>query len=389
MEVPTLHAPPTTADQRDRFASAYRLLDDAVQRHTFPGCSFAVLFADEVVALDAVGRFTYDPDSPPATIHTVYDLASLTKVLATTAMAMVLYDRNQISLDEPLGRLLPAFIAGEPAGSQRHRVTLRMLLDHSSGLPGYLPLYQSAHDPDALFEACLKLPLETVPGTRAEYSDLGFILLGRALERAASEAMDTFCRREIFEPLCMDSARFCPPTTWKVAIPPTEDNRPFRGGPVQGVVHDENAYVLGGVAGHAGLFAPAFDCLRFAQGILHHGVGASGKRVFARETVSLFPSRSNQPPGTSRALGWDTPTPPSSAGKYFSPQSIGHLGFTGTSLWIDRETGLAIVLLSNRTWPTRENEAIRELRPQFYDAVAGTLMPALRAVENLRTKVIG
>ncbi len=384
MEPRAVSAPPTTADQRKRFASAYQVLEKAIRDRAFPGCAFAVLFAGDIVALDGLGHFTYDSGASPVTISTIYDLASLTKVLATTAMAMLLHDRHLLPLHQPIAELLPAFAAGAPASSPRHRVTVRMLLDHSSGLPGYARLFEQASTPEALYHAALELPLEAEPGTRVSYSDIGFFLLGRALERIAREEMNTFCHREIFQPLCMDTTRFCPPAGWKAAIPPTEDDTTFRHRVVQGEVNDENASVLGGVAGQAGLFSNALDPLRFAECILAHGKTPGGKQLFAAETVQLFSTRSEQPPGSSRALGWDMPTAPSSSGKYFSAGSIGHLGFTGTSLWIDPEASLAAVLLTNRTWPDRKNDAIREVRPQFYDAVAGTLLPGVKALTGLR-----
>ncbi len=387
MEPRAITAPATTADQRKRFAATYAVLEGAIKAHAFPGCAFGVLFAGDVVALDGLGHFTYEAGSSAVTINTVYDLASLTKVLATTALAMLLHDRNKLQLDQPLSEILPAFAARESAGSPRSRVTVRMLLDHSSGLPGYARLFLQASTPEALYDAALRQPLEAEPGTRVAYSDIGFLLLGRALERIAGEEMDSLCHRDIFQPLCMDTTRFCPPDGWKPAIPPTEDDTAFRHGIVQGVVNDENAFVMGGVAGQAGLFSNALDPLRFAQCILAQGKTPAGKQLFAPETVRLFSQRSEQPAGNSRALGWDTPTEPSSSGRYFSPASIGHLGFTGTSLWIDPESSMAAVLLTNRTWPSRENQQIREVRPQFYDAVAGTLLPGVKVLTGIRAWV--
>lgn len=384
MEPRAISAPPTASRQRERFASTYKVLEEAIRNKAFPGCAFAVLFAGEIVALDGLGHFTYDAESPEVTINTVYDLASLTKVLATTSMAMLLHDRQLLSLDQTLFALLPAFAAGAPAGSSRRRVTIRMLLDHSSGLPGYARLFESAHTPEALYHAALQLPLEAEPGSRTEYSDIGFLFLGRALEHLAGEEMDSFCRREIFQPLCMDTTHYCPPPGWKDSIPPTEVDTAFRHSVVKGEVNDENTAVLGGVSGQAGLFSNALDLLHYARCILSGGKAENGKQLFQPETVRHFMTRSHQPPGSSRALGWDTPTKPSSSGRYFSDTSVGHLGFTGTSLWIDPETSLAAVLLTNRTWPDRQNHSIREIRPQFYDAVAGTLLSGVKAITEIR-----
>ena len=206
-------------------------------------------------------------------------------------------------------------------------------------------------------------------GTRAEYSDIGFILLGEVLAQQAGLALELFARQEIFTPLGMSRTRFLPPTEWKPAIPPTEDDQRFRKRLIQGEVNDENAYVMRGVAGHAGVFAPAIDLANFAECMLRHGAP-----LLKSETVQLFTHREPSPPGTSRALGWDTPSPTeSSAGKHFSPLSFGHLGFTGTSLWIDPTRQLSVTLLTNRTWPNRASQAIREVRPQLHDAIVEAL----------------
>ena len=336
-----------------------------------------------MVALDAAGRFTYDPDSPEVTPSTVFDLASLTKVMVTTAVAMVLYDKGRanrarvqqeprgvLDLDARLGDILPAFVVGGERGLHRERVTLRMLLAHSSGLPGYGRLFETHHTPEGMLRAALHTPLEVLPGARAEYSDIGFILLGKALEVMSGDLMVRFFSREIASPLGLETARFCPPEDWRRYIPPTEEDRVYRRRVIQGEVQDENCNALGGIAGHAGLFSHALDVLRFAACILAEGRTAHGRYLFQPETVRLFATRQSVPEGTTRALGWDTPSEQSSSGRHFSASSIGHLGYAGTSLWIDPVRKLAVVLLTNRTWPDRSNKAIQEVRPAFHDAVA-------------------
>ena len=339
MPPPQLIVPGSALAQRRQFAVAYSILEQAVAARAFPGAAFSVLAGGQVVALDGVGNFTYEPTSPSVTASTVYDLASITKVLATTSMAMLLHQDGKLPLDRPLAGILPAFAAGEGAGSARRQVTLRMLLAHASGLPGYARLFAGHAGRAALLEACLGLPLEAAPGTRAEYSDPGFILLGQALEAIAGEALDAFCAREIFTPLGMDSTCFRPPEDWRPAIAPSEIDTTFRRRVIQGEVQDENCSILGGVAGHAGLFSNAIDPLRYAACLLGKdgipGLAAAGTRLFAAPTVQLFCTRAALPPGSSRALGWDTPSPPSSSGRFFSRHSAGHLGFAGTSLWID------------------------------------------------------
>jgi CubicO group peptidase (beta-lactamase class C family) len=251
-----------------------------------------------------------------------------------------------------------------------------MLLAHSSGLPAYEKLFLRARTREALLHDVFTMPLAADPGSRAEYSDIGFILLGAALERLADETLDRFCQREVFAPLGMTSTTFNPPLDIRSQIPPTADERGsgsakpgggFRARIIQGEVQDENASVLGGVAAQAGVFSTAEDLARFANAMLD-------PRGFLRPTtVSLFTRRELTPADTSRALGWDTPSAPSQSGKYFGPASYGHLGYTGTSLWIDPERRLSITLLTNRTWPDCSNHAIKEVRPRFHDAVIEAL----------------
>ena len=365
--------PQPTRTGRQRFPVAHAVLEQAVRDRAFPGAAYGILHNGEVVALESTGRFTYDATSPLVTPSTMFDLASVTKVMSTTAIAMLLYDRKILSLDMRVGDILPRFVIGAAPGSGKSYVTLRMLLAHSSGLPAYVRLFEQNHSPDAMLRAALHLPLDAPPNTRAEYSDIGFILLGKALEVLSRETLARLFDHEIAIPLGLQTARFWPPVDMRPQIPPTENDTAIRHRIIQGEVQDENCSALGGAAGHAGLFANALDVLRFADCILADGRTASGKQLFQPETVKLFATRQTEPAGTTRALGWDTPSTPSSSGKFFSPKSIGHLGYAGTSLWIDPERRLAVVLLTNRTWPDRANDAIRTVRPAFHDAVAQDL----------------
>ncbi|HUY82642.1 MAG TPA: serine hydrolase domain-containing protein [Acidobacteriaceae bacterium] len=361
-----------------RFSAARAVIEQAIASRAFPGAAWGVLQNGEILALDAAGHLTYNNDSPAVTPATIFDLASVTKVVVTTALAMLLYDRRILLLDALLGDILPGFVIGMRPGSEKRHVTLRTLLAHSSGLPGYAPLFEQHHSPEGLLRAALHLPLEAPPNTRAEYSDIGFILLGKALEVLSGDILPRLFAREIAAPLGLESATFCPPSPAHPHIPPTEDDTTFRHRILQGEVQDENCYTLGGAAGHAGLFAHAQDILRFAACILADGRTASCLQLFQPETVRLFATRQTAPAGTTRALGWDTPSDPSSSGKFFSPSSIGHLGYAGTSLWIDPARQLAVVLLTNRTWPTRNrpdrsSNAIKQVRPAFHDAIAAGL----------------
>jgi len=359
-----------------RYASVYRVLSDAIAAHAFPGCAFGVLAGGKVVIQDGLGHFTYEEDAPAVTAETVYDVASLTKVVSTTAAAMLLNQRGQLDLDMPLGELLPGFVVGRAPGEHARYVKVRHLLAHNSGLPGYVDFFRTVTTPSALFRACLELRLEAEPGARAEYSDPGFILLGKALEVCTREYLATWARREIFEPLGLRATGFCPPPAARPAIPPTEEDSTLRNRRIQGEVQDEHAWLLKGAGGHAGLFSNVPDLLRFAAEILSAGAGSgtnsTGSGLFDASTVEVFAERQS-PEGSSRALGWDTPSLNSSSGRYFSANSIGHLGFSGCSLWIDRDAGVAAVLLTNRTWPDRQSQLIREIRPAFHDAVREAL----------------
>jgi CubicO group peptidase (beta-lactamase class C family) len=359
--------------QEQRFARSFQVLRDAIDQHAFPGAAISVTWRGEIVALSGTGRFTYEPDSSAVQRETVYDLASVTKVVATTPMAMILYDRGLLDIEAPVMSLVPEFGGNHSDDPRRAAVTVRMLLAHASGLPAYVRLFEKHRTRDEMLRAAFATRLESDPGTRAEYSDIGFIVLGELLSRVAGEAIDTFCQREVFGPLGMSHTGFLPPADWKPLIPPTVDDRETRGRIVQGEVHDENAWAMGGVAGHAGVFGNCDDLARFAQCMLDRGMLSGSKPLLRDETIKLFTQRQTSPAGTSRALGWDTPSSPSQSGKYFSPHSFGHLGYTGTSLWIDPERDLAIALLTNRTWPDRSSQAIKQVRPQFHDAVVEAL----------------
>jgi len=355
------------AEQDTRFSAALALLREALQAKVFPACSLAVTHRGQPLLLRSLGQFTFDPSSQKVTDDNhLFDIASITKVVATTAMAMILYERGLLDLDTPIVAIVPEFASSGDA--RRKEVTLRMLLAHSSGLPAYVKLYLQALTPQALLSSAFQTELTADPGDRTEYSDIGFIVLGVALARIADEPLETFCRREILGPLGMVKTTFNPAASLRSTCVPTANDLEFRHRMIQGEVQDENASVMGGVAGHAGLFSTARDLSVFALAML-----SAGDSIVRRETISLFTSRQVSPPGTSRALGWDTPSAPSQSGRHFSSRSFGHLGYTGTSLWIDPEKDLSIVLLTNRTWPDCKNQGIRQVRPQVHDAIVEAL----------------
>jgi serine-type D-Ala-D-Ala carboxypeptidase len=403
-----VHRPlfPAFDKQNQIFSRAFSVLQEAISQRAFPAASIAVTLNSELRALKSFGTFVYennpgniesaesapllasfarsgsfdDARSDVLSPATLFDVASLTKPVATTAMAAILYERGLLELDAPIIGTIPEF--GSPSDPRRAEITSRMLLTHSSGLPAYEKLFLKAHSPDELLQSALQTPLTADPATRAEYSDIGFMILGLALERLSQESLDVFCQREIFGPLGMSNTTFKPSKAIQTQIPPTADEREqaglasgphsrstFRNRIIQGEVQDENASLLGGVAGHAGLFSTAHDLAIFASTMLQ-----GGTPILRPETVALFSRRQSAPAGTSRALGWDTPSSPSQSGKYFGPHSYGHLGYTGTSLWIDPDRQISITLLTNRTWPDCSNQAIKQVRPKFHDAIIEALI---------------
>jgi CubicO group peptidase (beta-lactamase class C family) len=378
----------------------------------YPGAVVAVGRHGRLALLAAAGHYGVD-DPRPVDPATIYDLASLTKVVGLTTACLLLVDEGKLDLDAPVRTYLPEF-----QGTDKDRVTIRHLLTHSSGLPAWRPLFQEAATRAAALVLVDTTPLSVAPGDSFIYSDLGAITLAQVVERIAGERLDRYLARRVFEPLGMTATRYLPPRRWRARIAPTENDSVFRHRMIHGEVHDENAGRLGGVSGHAGLFGNAPDLARFAAWLLElrsggltpgpttegsplgcpgvaansatqrsQGTGANmrlgcGTPVHGRgdslpvvspATVALFTTRQNLPPGSSRALGWDTPSPPSSAGTRLSARAFGHTGFTGTSIWIDPERDLFIILLTNRVHPTRENTRILRVRPKVADLVVEAL----------------
>jgi beta-N-acetylhexosaminidase len=353
--------------------SAYDLLDRAVADGAFPGGVLAVGWNNQL-ALHTFGKLASDKKSSRVQPDTIYDVASLTKPIVTTTAVMLLAQQKHMDLDAPVERYLPEFAAAaksDPDPGWRGRVTLRMLLSHDSGLPGHRDFYKTAKGSRAILARVMAEPLVREPGTQIEYSDLGFILLGGVVERLTGLPLDQFAQQNIFKPLGMATSLFNPPRGLRERIAPTEHDTEYRKRLLRGEVDDENAWAMGGVAGHAGLFSTAGDIAVFAQTLLNGGI-YTHHRLLARATIEEFTAR-RALGGSARALGWDVPTEPSSAGRYFPPASFGHTGFTGTSLWIDPERKLFVILLTNRVNPNRANEKIRQVRPALHDAVVQAL----------------
>jgi CubicO group peptidase (beta-lactamase class C family) len=352
------------------------IVEAAVAERAFPGGVLAVGRDGALVHLRAFGRLSYDPGAAEVATDTLYDLASLTKVVVTTTLSMILVDEGSHST--PV-----CTRSSRPSGPAKEQVTVRHLLTHSGGLQWWAPLYKEVRGKEAYLERIVAMELAYDPGAKTVYSDLGIILLGDILERVSGTPFEDLARKRVLEPLAMKDSRYRPPAGLLDRIAPTE-NDPWRGRVVRGEVHDENALALGGVAPHAGLFATAPDLAHLAQALLDGGT-FGGRRIVSRATVELFTERAGVPV-SSRALGWDTTTDESgqrsstpgqpgysSAGSLFSARSFGHTGFTGTSMWMDPQRGLYVILLTNRVHPTRENNKIRDTRAQVADAVVRAL----------------
>jgi CubicO group peptidase (beta-lactamase class C family) len=306
--------------------------------------------------------------SAPVDENTIYDMASLTKVVATTTAAMILEEQGLLDLDRTVASYLPEFNAPDKAA-----ITVRMLITHRGGLEAFAPLYREFKGREQYLAQINTRPLKSQPGTATVYSDWDLILLQLVIERLTSQTLDQFVAEKVFTPLGMTGTMFNPDSlTLFARIAPTEIDS-VRGGLVRGKVHDENAWAIGGVSGHAGLFSTARDLTVFAQMLLNGGE-YNAVRIARPATIARWTAPQSRT--SSRALGWDTPSKGSSAGNYFSPRSFGHTGFTGTSIWIDPEKNLFVILLTNRVNPTRDNNRHVPLRRAVADAAQMSIMDA-------------
>lgn len=344
----------------ERLATIDRVVQRGVDAGGYPGAAVVVGRNGFTVLSHSFGSLDWTGKARVSTDNSLYDLASLTKVLATTTAMMVLFDRGKIDLDSPVSRYVPDF-----KGGLRDQVTVRQLLTHTSGLPAGRELWRIAKTPAEARAAVLASPIKCKPGACYEYSDLGADLLGFIVESVSGERMDTFLLRTVYGPLGMKDT-FFRVSPWDVARTAPTEIAPPRGYPLRGEVHDENAYALGGVAGHAGLFSTASDISVFAQMMLNGGV-FDGQRVVSDSTIALFTRRT----AGHRALGWDTCDGGAGCGQYMSERAFGHTGFTGTSLWIDPDRKMFVVLLTNRVHAARArrpSKIIADVRNDLADA---------------------
>ncbi|MEO6527195.1 MAG: serine hydrolase [Gemmatimonadaceae bacterium] len=356
-------APSAVGMSAARLATIDRVVERGIRAGGYPGAAVVVGRKGAAVWEKGFGRLGWTGDAGSVVAErTIYDLASLTKVIGTTTAAMILFDEGKIRLDDPVVKYIPEF-----NGGGKEAVTIRLLLEHRSGLPAGRDLWRIAHTPEEARAAVISTNLFAAPGKFYEYSDLGADMLGFVIEAVSGQSLDKFLDERVFTPLGMADTRFRPDASLRGRIAPTELTPP-RGYPLRGEVHDENAYALGGVAGHAGLFSTASDLSIFAQMLLNRG-SYNGTRIVADSTVALFTRRSA---GT-RALGWDTCAGHGGCGTYMGPNAYGHTGFTGTSLWIDPDREMFVVLLTNRVHAAkarRPAKVISDIRADLADAAA-------------------
>lgn len=354
-----------TKEEVNDFSAVDKIITNAIEDGAFPGSVVLAFKEDGVAYHKSFGHHTYDKKVEVAT-NTVYDLASLTKVIATTSAVMLCYERNLIELDKPVAFYLPRFSV-----NRKEKITVKNLLLHNSGLPAWRKFYGREINEDEIIDEILTAKLEYNTGAKTVYSDLGMITLGKIVEKVTGKELDKFCKDEIFDRLKMNSTFFNPPDSVKYRIAPTENDKYWRKRLLIGEVHDEAASLLHGVAGHAGLFSTASDIAKLLYVYINEGK-CRKDQIFSKETIDLFTKRFSDM--STRALGWDTKSAVgSSAGSLFGAKSFGHTGFTGTSVWIDPDKKLFVVFLTNRIYPTRENKKLYRVRPKLHNAIVNAL----------------
>lgn len=356
------------AAEEDRYVSVAETLQASVRAGAFPGCTAAFGTSREILWQGAFGFLSLH-QVHPVELGTLYDLASVTKIVGSTSVAARLIADKKLSVDDPVVKWVPEFGAGgtdDAATAQRKSITVRHLLSHTSGLPSWKPLYKTVGSYREMIEVIARTPLEQAPGEKYAYSDLGLMLLGELLGRAGGSPLAKLERKLVFEPLGIKSTLRNPPEETRAAIAPTErieDTDNF----LQGIVHDENSRAAEGLTGHAGLFSNVGDLAKFAQAWLRAVSG--GESIFESETARRFVADQKVPGNSRRALGWQLFARGGSGGSLLEEPAFGHTGFTGTSLWLDPTRDLFLILLGNRVHPTRKNSRHLAARRNFADAV--------------------
>ena len=347
------------------FSKVDNLINEAITDSVFPGAVLLINKKGGTIYEKAYGNFTYKKTSTKVTSNTIYDLASLTKIVSTTTSAMICIDESLFNLHDRVVKFIPEF-----NNNGKENITIRNLLMHNSGLPAFKRFYKFCKNSEDVINDIYNTNLMYKTGSKTVYSDLSMIVLQRVIEKVTGESLDSFSEKNIFKPLNMKNTMFNPPDSIKKVIAPTEFDDYWRHRQLQGEVHDETASQLNGVSGNAGLFSNAKDLSNFLQMILNKGV-LKGKRIINEKTVKLFTKKQ---PQSNRALGWDIKSKErSSAGHLFSDKSFGHTGYTGTSFWVDPGRKLFVIFLTNRVYPTRENRRIIKFRPKLHDEIINTI----------------
>ncbi|MFH0733198.1 MAG: glycoside hydrolase family 3 N-terminal domain-containing protein [bacterium] len=361
-----LKTPENGADTAYNFTEIDSLMQWGVKDSVFPGAVLVVGHRGRIIYEKAFGRFTYDKKSTKVNTSSMFDIASVSKVVSTTSAAMILVDLGKLNLDEKVSYYIPDF-----GNNGKENITVRNLLLHNSGLPEFVPFYKRYKIADEVFKELYQLPLKFLPGSKYLYSDLGMITLQKVIEKISGTSLDKFVQKNVFDVLEMKNTMYNPPAKLKNQCVPTEMDDYWRNKLIQGTVHDENAALLNGVAGHAGIFSTGHDLAVFLQTMLNKGK-YSNKTVFNPSIVSSWTTQ--QLVSSSRGLGWDTKSEKgSSCGNKFSKNSFGHTGFTGTSVWVDKDKELFVVLLTNRVYPTRNNTKHIRFRPLIHSAIVDAI----------------
>lgn len=360
------------------FSAIDAIIDDAVRNRDFPSAVLLIGDSNNIIYQNAYGRLTYEDDAKATTMNTLYDLASVTKVIAATSAIMKLYDDGKLDLDAPVAQYIPQF-----AVNGKGDITVKNLLLHNSGLIAWTPFYTMYSTAEEVRNAIYTCSKDYETGTKTVYSDYNAVLLGDIIEKVSNIRIDKYCKEFIFLPLSMTDTDYLIPVSQDYRIAPTEYDTYWRNELLRGYVHDETAALLEGISGNAGLFSTGPDLYKFMKMMLKKGRYADERKVpaknqevqlFSEQTVELFTTKATGLGyNNTRALGWDTKPEatkyPPQCGYKFSQNSFGHTGYTGTSVWCDKEKNLIIILLTNRIYPKRGNEEIRNIRPMVHDEV--------------------
>jgi CubicO group peptidase (beta-lactamase class C family) len=359
------------------FSEIDEIISGGIMTGSFPGAQVLIGNERDILYNKSYGNFTYDENSPVVSDYTMYDLASVTKVLATTSAIMKLYDQRKFNLSDKVSYYIPEF-----GSNGKEDITILNLLIHNSGLTAFVPFYKYYSNSEEVMDAIYNAELEYPTGSQSVYSDLNAVILGKLVEKISGKDLNQYCIDNIFLPLDMQNTMFVPDDSRKDKIAPTEEDTYWRGRLLQGEVHDETTAMLNGVSGNAGLFSNARDIYKLMSVLLNDGRyynpytrSLKEERMFDKFTVELFTKKyTDVLYENSRALGWDTKPLDSSTkyripcGELISENCFGHTGYTGTSVWCDRERKIIVILLTNRVYPSRSNYGIRDIRPEIHNA---------------------